>query len=128
MKTLMTLLFTLVLGTGIVQAAAFEKTAKYKTTKIAITAEKPLVAGSNVLQFSITQKGEVPSGAKVTVKAFMPAMPGMPYMESKIDAKGLGNGKYEAEVNFSMGGTWQMHIFIIPAEGKKTRVKTSVNI
>jgi len=58
----------------------------------------------------------------------MPAMPGMPYMESLSDAKSLGNGEFEANVNLSMGGTWQVHIFITPKEGKKIRAKTSLNI
>ncbi|NOR58611.1 MAG: hypothetical protein GQ474_08830, partial [Sulfurimonas sp.] len=66
--------------------------------------------------------------AAVSIKAFMPAMPGMPYMESVSDAKNLGDGKYNANVNLSMGGTWQVHIFITPKTGKKIRVKTSVNI
>ena len=39
------------------------------------------------------------------VKVFMPAMPGMPYMESVSEAKNLGNGKFETNVNISMGGT-----------------------
>ena len=57
----------------------------------------------------------------------MPAMMGMPAMESKADALSLGNGKYEARVNLAMGGTWQLHIFITPAEGKKSRVKTTLD-
>ena len=128
MKHLTTIFLALVLGTAMVQAVAFEKAVKYKTTEIAITADKPLVVGSNVLHLNVKQKGKSPEGATVAVKAFMPAMPGMPYMESKVDARDLGNGTYEAEVNFAMGGTWQIHIFVIPNGGKKTRVKTSVNL
>jgi hypothetical protein len=59
---------------------------------------------------------------------FMPAMPGMPAMESMVDAVSLGNGRYKADVNFSMPGTWQIHILITPKTGRKIRVKTSVNI
>jgi hypothetical protein len=61
------------------------------------------------------------------LKAFMPAMPGMPAMESKVEAKNLGNGKYKATLNLAMGGTWQLHIFITPKSGKKSRVKTTLN-
>jgi len=57
----------------------------------------------------------------------MPAMPGMPAMESKTTAKNLGNGKYEITLNIAMSGTWQIHIFITPKEGRKSRVKTSIN-
>lgn len=127
MKILITIFLSLMLGTAIVQAAAFEKEAKFRTTKVHISSDKPLSTGSNMLLFAITQQGEVPSGAKVSVKAFMPAMPGMPAMESKADTEDLGNGKYKATVNLAMGGTWQLHIFITPAKGKKSRVKTSLN-
>jgi hypothetical protein len=128
MKSLLAIFLALTLGAAILQAAAFEKSVAYKSTKITITADKPLVVGNNVLHFNVTQKGAAPAGAEVTVKVFMPAMPGMPYMQSEVEAKDLGNGKYEAVINFAMGGTWQVHIFIVPHEGKKSRVKTSVNI
>ena len=52
----------------------------------------------------------------------------MPYMESVSKAKSLGNGEFEANVNISMGGTWQVHIFLTPKTGKKVRAKTSFNI
>jgi hypothetical protein len=55
-------------------------------------------------------------------------MPGMPAMESVAKATSLGGGKYRADVNFAMGGTWQIHILITPKTGKRIRVKTSVNI
>ena len=57
----------------------------------------------------------------------MPAMPGMPAMESKVTAKNLGHGVYEAKLNLAMSGTWQLHIFITPKTGKKSRVKTTLN-
>jgi len=128
MKKLLTLLLLLMVGVATVQAAAFEKEAKFRTTKIHMSSDKPLAIGSNTLVLKIIQKGEVPQGAKVSVKAFMPAMPGMPAMESKADAKALGNGAYEATVNLAMGGTWQLHIFITPTTGKRSRVKTSLNL
>lgn len=128
MKKVLILALALMLGMATAQAAAFEKEAKYKATNIVMSAEKPLVVGNNTMKFAINKKGEAVRGAKVSVKAFMPAMPGMPYMEYKADAKEVGNGVYEAVVNYSMGGTWQIHIFITPAEGKKSRVKTSVNL
>ena len=64
----------------------------------------------------------------MSVKVFMPAMPGMPYMESVSEAKSLGNGKFTTNINLSMGGTWQVHIFLTPKTGKKVRAKTSLNI
>ena len=127
MKTLVTILLTLILTASFAEAAAFSKDAKYRTTKIHITAEKPLTSGSNTLHFSITKNSKAISDAVVSLKAFMPAMPGMPAMESKTVAKNLGNGLYEATLNLAMSGTWQLHIFIAPKEGKKSRVKTTIN-
>ncbi len=127
MKKLFTILLTLALSASLLQAAAFTKMAKYRTTKVQITSEKPLTTGSNTFILDISKKGKAPKGATVSVKAFMPAMPGMPAMESKAAAKDLGNGRYEVTLNIAMGGTWQLHIFIAPKEGKKSRVKTSIN-
>ena len=128
MKTLLKLLSILVLVTTLLNAAAFEKVAKFRTTKVLITSEKPLVVGNNTIEMLLTLKSKVSEGAKVSVKVFMPAMPGMPAMESKSEAKSLGNGKYSTNINFAMGGTWQIHFIVTPKVGKKIRVKTSVNI
>ena len=128
MKTLLKLFAILALVTTLLNAAAFEKLAKFRTTKILITAEKPLVVGNNAIEMMLTLNNKVSEGAKVSVKAFMPAMPGMPAMESKSEAKSLGNGKYTTNINFAMGGTWQIHFIVTPQEGKKVRVKSSVNI
>ena len=127
MKIILTILLSLALGTSLLQAAAFDKDAKFRTTKIHISSDKPLGTGKNVFVLDIKKDGKVPKDAKVSVKAFMPAMPGMPAMQSKAKAKDLGNGKYEVQVNIAMGGTWQFYIFITPKEGKKSRVKTSMN-
>ena len=126
MKTLTKILLALLLGTTLVNAAAFSKDAKYRTTKVHITAEKPVTAGSNSFKFAITKDAKAIDGT-VSLKAFMPAMPGMPAMESKATAKNLGNGIYEATLNLAMSGTWQLHIFITPKTGKKSRVKTTLN-
>jgi len=126
MKTFTKLFLALLLGSSLLNAAAFTKDAKYRTTKVHITAEKPITAGSNTLKFAITKDGK-PIDGMVSLKAFMPAMPGMPAMESKVKAKELGNGVYEAKLNLAMSGTWQLHIFITPKEGKKSRVKTTIN-
>lgn len=107
--------------------AAFEKSVQYRALTAVISAEKPLVVGTNTVNIHITQKGEAVDG-DVKVKVFMPAMPGMPYMEDVSDAKALGSGRYESQVSLSMGGTWQVHIFITLENGKKYRLKSSVNI
>ena len=127
MKVLFKILFSLLFGFAISQAAAFEKDAKFRTTTVHISSQKPLSVGTNTLIFDLRFKGKVSDGAQVSVKAFMPAMPGMPAMESKAEAKDLKNGKYEARLNLAMSGTWQLHIFIKPVNSKKLRVKSSLN-
>lgn len=125
MKTIAKIFLAALLAVGTMQGAAFEKQAKSRSVKVLITSEKPLTTGNNNVNLVIDKKY---ADARVSVKAFMPAMPGMPAMESTASAKNLGNGKYNVNINLSMGGTWQIHIFITPKTGKKIRVKTSVNI
>lgn len=109
-------------------ADGFEKEIKSKDRVVKLSSEKPLVVGNNTIVIEVSKGGTATLGDKITIKAFMPAMPGMPYMENKEEAKELGDGKYESVVNFSMGGTWQIQIYITPKSGKKYRVKTSVNL
>ena len=127
MKTLAKIFFALLLGATLVHASAFNKDAKFRTTTVHITADKPLTAGSNTVVVTIKKNGKLINDAQVALKAFMPAMPGMPAMSSKVNAKNLGNGQYKATLNLSMGGTWQLHIFITPKTGKRSRVKTTLN-
>ena len=126
MKTITKLFIGLLLGATLLQGAAFEKVAKSRATQVLLSSQKPLTTGNNTIQFKVGHKNYKDSTMKV--KVFMPAMPGMPYMESLSDAKSLGNGEFEANVNFSMNGTWQVHIFLTPSSGKKVRAKTSLNI
>ena len=128
MKTLLKFFVFIALAASLLNAAGFEKTATFKTTKVVIRSEKPLAVGNNTLELMLTLDAKVSEGARVNLKLFMPAMPGMPAMESVAEASSLGGGKYKANVNFTMGGTWQVHILITPKTGKIIRVKTSVNI
>ncbi len=127
MKTLVKIFFALLLGATLVHAAAFSKDAKFRTTTVHITADKPLTTGSNTIIITIKKSGKLISDAKVALKAFMPAMPGMPAMSSKVNASNLGNGQYKATLNLAMSGTWQLHIFITSKKGKRSRVKTTLN-
>lgn len=126
MKIVSKIILTALLGASLLQGAAFEKVAKSRATQVNISSQKPLSTGHNTLNFEVTAKDYKDS--QMSVKVFMPAMPGMPYMESVSEAKSLGNGKFTANINLSMGGTWQVHIFLTPKTGKKVRAKTSLNI
>jgi len=126
MTKILTILFSLILGASFLQAAAFEKDIKFRSIKIHMSSQKPIGTGTNVFILDIKKDGAAVN-AEVDLKAFMPAMPGMPAMQTKSEAKNLGNGKYKVKTDIAMGGTWQIHIFITPSEGKKTRIKTSIN-
>ena len=126
MKTLVKIFITIALGVSLLQAAAFEKIAESDMIKVVLSADKPLTTGSNLV--SVALKDEKYKDAKVSIKIFMPEMPGMPVMSQTSDAKAMGNGNYEVNLNFSMSGTWQVWIFVAPKEGKKIRVKTSLNL
>jgi len=126
MKLLTKLFLGLLLGALLLQGSAFEKIAKSRTTQVLISSEKPLTTGNNTVYLHVSHKNYHDS--TVQVKVFMPAMPGMPYMESVSNAENLGNGKYTTNLNLSMSGTWQVHIFVTPQSGKKIRAKTSLTI
>lgn len=127
MKKIIFMLLVLTLGFSISQASAFTKDVKHRNTKVQITSEKPLTTGSNTFILNITKDSKALNETNVRVKAFMPAMPGMPAMDSKSNAQDLGNGDYKITLNISMNGTWQLHIFMTPKDGKKSRIKTSLN-
>ncbi len=127
MKSLTKIFLALLLGVTLSHAVAFSKDAKFRSTQVHITANKPLTTGSNTLKFTITKNGKPLKDIKVALKAFMPAMPGMPAMSSKTNAKSLSDGVYEGTLNLAMSGTWQLHIFITPKEGRKSRIKTTLN-
>ena len=126
MKISIRVLISLIFSMGLLQAAAFDKDVRSRTTKVHLSSNKPLSTGSNILILTIGKDGKPAVDAKVMVKAFMPAMPGMPAMQSKVKAIALGNGKFKARLNLSMGGTWQLHVFIMPSTGKRSRIKTSI--
>jgi len=125
---LFTMILAILFTLSFANAAGFEKSAKFRTTTVEMSSQKPLTVGVNGVTFTISQKGIALVDAEVKIKVFMPAMPGMPKMEAVFSAVSLGHGKYSSDLNFSMGGTWQMHIFVLTKDGKKYRIKSSVNI
>jgi hypothetical protein len=128
MKKILITIAGILLISSQLAGAAFEKSAKSRSADVVLSSDKPLVVGNNELKLAVTLKNTESKIKEVEIKAFMPAMPGMPAMESKSKAVETGNGNYQSNINFSMGGTWQIHIFIVPEEGRKIRVKTSVNL
>ena len=127
MKKLFVAIFAVVLGLSSLYAAGFSKSGTAGNLEVEYYSAKPLTQGMNMINVKIKDAGKVVSDAKVTVKVSMPEMPGMPAMESKSEAMPM-NGEYMAHVTFSMNGTWQVSIEIETKDGKKQRLKSSVNL
>lgn len=102
----------------------FTKSGKAGSLAVTYASAKPLVVGDNTMEVTVTKDGKPFTGAKVEMKVFMPEMPGMPYMEyiKVLDAAG---DKYSGNINYSMGGTWQIRIYI-EKDGKKYKHSSSV--
>lgn len=106
------------------ESQGFTKTGKAGSLDITYSSAKPLVVGDNVMDVKIMDAGKAVTGASVEMKVFMPEMPGMPYMEYIKMMKESGEA-YTGSINYSMGGTWQVHIFI-EKDGKKYKHTSSV--
>ena len=108
-------------------AEALSKKGMAGNLEVEYSTLKPISQGMNLIKVKVMDGGKEVKDAKVSVVASMPAMPGMHAMEEKGDAKYVKDA-YEANVVFSMGGTWQISIVIETADGKKQRLKSSVNL
>jgi len=104
----------------------FSKQGKAGSLDVTFSSTKSLTVGENSIDIMVTKDGEPVRGARVEMKIFMPEMPGMPYMESIKLMKPNGN-IYSGNINISMGGTWQVRIFI-EKDGKKYKLSSSIII
>lgn len=129
MKKLFKLVSLLALGLFFVACGdsaseGFTKSGKAGSLAVTYSSAKPLVVGDNTMNVTVTENGKTLTGAKVEFKVFMPEMPGMPYMEDVREMPASGDA-YSSNVNFSMGGTWQVKIYI-EKDGKKYKHSSSV--
>ena len=128
MKKLFVAIFAVLLGlSGAFAAEALSKKGMAGPLEVEYSSEKPLSQGMNMINIKVKENGKEIKDAKVSVTASMPVMPGMPAMEQSSEAMFM-NGAYMAHVVFSMNGTWQLSIVIETADGKKQRLKSSVNL
>ncbi|MDY0264533.1 MAG: FixH family protein [Sulfurospirillum cavolei] len=128
MKKLFVAIFAVLLGlSGAFAAEALSKKGMAGTLEVEYSSEKPLTQGMNMINIKVKENGKEIKDAKVSVTASMPAMPGMPAMEQSSEAMFV-SGAYMAHVVFSMNGTWQLNIVIETSDGKKQRLKSSVNL
>ncbi len=129
MKTFLKVASLLTLGfffvaCGDSASEGFTKSGKAGNLAVTYSSAKPLVTGDNTINVKVTDAGKAVTGAKVELKVFMPEMPGMPYME-EVKVMSADGDAYSGNVNFSMGGTWQVKIFI-EKDGKKYKHASSV--
>ena len=124
LASLLTLGLFFVACGGSESSEGFSKSGKAGPLSVTYSSAKPLVVGDNIMNVTITKDGKALTGAKVEFKTFMPEMPGMPYMNDVKTFSATGD-KYSGNVNFSMGGTWQVKIFI-EKDGKKYKHSSSV--
>jgi len=117
-------LFFVACNDGATESKGFTKSGKAGSLNVTYSSAKPLVVGDNTIDVSITEGGKAVTGAKVELKVFMPEMPGMPYMD-EVKTMGASGDNYSGNVNFSMGGTWQVKIFV-EKDGKKYKYSSSV--
>ena len=128
MKKLLVAIFAVLLGLNAAFAAeALSKKGMAGSLEVEYSTLKPVSEGMNLIKVKVMEGAKEVKDAKVSIIASMPAMPGMHAMEEKSDAK-YTNGAYEANVIFSMNGTWQLSIVVETADGKKQRLKSSVNL
>ena len=117
-------LFFIACGGSDENVQGFSKSGNAGSLKVTYSSDKPLTVGDNTIVVKIKKDGKPLTGAKVDFKVFMPEMPGMPRME-EVKTLSASGENYSGNVNFSMGGTWQVKIYI-EKDGKKYKHSSSV--
>lgn len=125
MKKILGAFLALALSLSVMYADAIVKKGSAGKLDVEYSSAKSLTVGVNKIVIKVKDGGKEVSDAKVNMVVSMPAMPGMMAMEEKADAP-YKNGAYEANIEFSMRGTWQVSIVIETKDGVKQRLKSSV--
>jgi len=126
-KNIFKVLVSVMILVCVVNADSIDLNGNVKGVDVTLKSANDLVTGSNDFFVTLSKDGKDISDAKVKIKFFMPEMPGMPYMEYKSKAKFV-DGKYKLNGNFAMGGTWQYHLLFKTKDGKKYKIRGSVNL
>ena len=88
----------------------------------------PLV-GANRLELELRDaEGRAVEGASLDVKVHMHAMGAMPGMGGPASVRELGGGRYAAEFELAMAGTWQVQIEARPRAGAPARAEGSLSV
>jgi hypothetical protein len=122
-KSLLISLFAISLSYG----EPIDLNGNVKGIDVTIKSANSLVVGNNDFFVTLKENGQNIEDALVKAKFFMPEMPGMPYMDYIGKGK-FENGKYKMNINFSMNGTWQYQLKFKTSNGKKYKIRGSVNL
>jgi len=117
----------LIVMMGVAYAGDYEitkKTGDY-TVLLKIDKNPPVVGNNNVTVEIKGASGTYITDARVVIDYSMPAMMGMPAMNYKADA-GANGKEYEARMNLSMAGSWNVAVKITRA-GKTSTAKFTLD-
>lgn len=90
---------------------------------------RELRVGKNELVVEVRDAGGEPiSDAKVEVEVKMGAMGAMPPMGGPASVEALGDGRYRADFQLDMGGTWQVQVQATPKSGRMARAEGSLTV
>lgn len=128
MKKLVLVVVAFLFMAGVALAKDYEVTKKAGDYSVTVKIDKnPPVTGENNASVAIKEKGGADvKDAKVSIEYSMPAMPGMPAMNYKTDGI-LKGSQYQAKLNFSMSGAWDIAIRITQGT-KKAQAKFNVDV
>jgi Cu(I)/Ag(I) efflux system membrane fusion protein len=95
---------------------------------VAVSPAAPRV-GVNALWIELRDASGAPvSGAQVEARVVMHAMGTMPGMGGPARVREEAAGRYRADFDLAMGGTWQVEISATPPDGAATRVEGSLTV
>ena len=85
--------------------------------------------GKNELEITLRDaEGRAVEGADLDVKVHMHAMGAMPAMGGAAQISELGGGRYRADFELDMGGTWLVEMQAKPASGPMARAEGSLTV
>ena len=81
------------------------------TATLSFNPDPPVMMSPVEMTLMLTDSaGEAVDGAQVSYDLTMPAMPMPP---NQPEASGQGNGEYQTEATFTMGGEWQADVEVV---------------
>ncbi len=118
LKRFAILLITALILTGCGKSQkAIQKIGDYEIT-LTVAPDPPAV-GLNTFKVKVKKADGKPiTDATVHIHYSMPAMAGMPAMADEAEAKHIGNGLYEAQIDLSAGGKfpWDVKVEVVEAQ------------